>query len=492
VKLRIKNNSNTSQVIWIGMGSLSSFVLSMISAVILARYLDKTEYGTYRQVLYVYNTLLVLFSAGLPRVYGYFLPRYNLAEGKNIVWKVTKLLFVCGFTFSLCLFLLSNPIAFALNNSELELGLKYFSPIPMLLVPTLGLEGIFSAYRKTTYIAIYNVLSRLVMLIMIILPIILIEANYLYAIYGWIISSIFALVMAYFFMSIPFKGVDSKSSALSFKEIFRYSLPIMIASIAGIAITSSDQFYISRYFGIEVFAEFANGFIQLPFVGMVVGATSTVLMPLFSKMVYDRTDVNKLIELWQNALKKSAMIIYPLVIMFIYFAEETVTLLFSSTYSNSAIYFQIALVVNFFNIIMFAPLLLSLGKVKFYSNLHIIFAIFAWCGGYLIVLLTDSAVAIALFSITRSICIVLISLIYVSIIMKVSIGDLIPLKKLFVMIINGIVLLWLIGIVIMLVLPELSSVQKLIITCPLFLTIYMYTSKWLNLNYIILIKSIMK
>jgi O-antigen/teichoic acid export membrane protein len=492
MKLRKQNNSNTSQVVWIGMGNLSSFGLSIISAVILARYLDKTEYGTYRQVLYVYNTLLVLFSAGLPRVFAYFLPRYNLAEGKDIVWKVSKLLFVCGFTFSLSLFLLSKPIAFVLNNSELELGLKYFSPIPMLLLPTLGIEGVFSVYKKATHIAIYNTLSRLVMLIMIVLPIILIEANYLYAIYGWIISSTFALIIAYFFMSIPFRGVDSKSSALSFKEIFRYSLPIMTASIAGIAISSSDQFFISRYFGPEVFAEFANGFIQLPFVGMVVGATATVLMPLFSKMVYDKAEVKTIVELWQNALKKSAMIIYPLVILFIYFAEETITILFSSTYSNSAVYFQIALVVNFFNIVMFAPLLLSLGKIKFYSNLHIIFAIFAWCGGYLIVLLTDSAVVLALFSITRSISIVLISLFYVSVILEVPFGDLLPLKKLFLMIINGIVILWLIGFVIILLLPELSDVQRLIITSPLFLIIYMYTSRWLKLDYRILIKTFIK
>ncbi|OQA47798.1 MAG: hypothetical protein BWY47_01325 [Bacteroidetes bacterium ADurb.Bin302] len=55
-------SNNTIQAFWVGMGSLSAFTLSIISAAILSRYFDKAEYGTYRQILYVYSTLLVVFS----------------------------------------------------------------------------------------------------------------------------------------------------------------------------------------------------------------------------------------------------------------------------------------------------------------------------------------------------------------------------------------------------------------------------------------------
>ncbi len=144
-----QNTNNTIQALWIGMGSLSSFALSIISAAILSRYFEKSEYGTYKQIIYVYNTFLVVFSVGLPNVFGYFLPRYSLAQGKDIVWKITKVLFVGGFVFSLFLFLFSGTIAIILKNPELKIGLKYFSVIPMLLLPTLGIEGIFSTYKKS-------------------------------------------------------------------------------------------------------------------------------------------------------------------------------------------------------------------------------------------------------------------------------------------------------------------------------------------------------
>ena len=162
-----QQNSNTLQAFWVGMGSFSSFALGIVSAAILSRYFDKAEYGTYRQILYIYNSLLIIFTAGLPQVFAYFLPRFNLAQGKDIVWKISKILFLGGFVFSIFLFIFSGVVANIFKNPELATGLKYFSPIPVLLLPTLGIEGIFSAYKKTIYIAIYNTLSRLLMLMFI-------------------------------------------------------------------------------------------------------------------------------------------------------------------------------------------------------------------------------------------------------------------------------------------------------------------------------------
>ena len=244
------------------MGSLSSFALAIVSAAILSRYFDKAEYGTYRQILYVYNTLLIVFTAGLPRVFAYFLPRYSLEQGKDIVWKISKVLFFAGLFFSLFLFSFSGIIAKVLNNPELSVGLKYFSPIPMLLLPTLGIEGIFSTYKKTVYIAIYNTLSRFLMLLFIVVPVVVFKGTYLSAIYGWLAVSIITFFLAMYLNGIPFKKADKEKTTLGLKAVFSYSLPLVGASLAGIAIRSADQFYISRYYGAEIFAEYANGFIQ--------------------------------------------------------------------------------------------------------------------------------------------------------------------------------------------------------------------------------------
>ena len=58
----MSNNSNTVQAFWIALGSLFSFGFAIVSSMILSRYFPKEDYGTYKQVLYVYTTLLTVFT----------------------------------------------------------------------------------------------------------------------------------------------------------------------------------------------------------------------------------------------------------------------------------------------------------------------------------------------------------------------------------------------------------------------------------------------
>ncbi|MBK6963930.1 MAG: oligosaccharide flippase family protein [Bacteroidales bacterium] len=488
----INREGNTIQAMWVAMGSLSSFALAIVSAAILSRYFNKTDYGTYRQILYVYSTLLIVFAAGLPTVFSYFLPRYSLEQGKDIVWKVTKVLFLLGAFFSIFLFGFSGIIADLLKNPELKTGLKYFSPIPMLLFPTLGIEGIFSTYKKSIYIAIYNTLSRLLMLLFIVLPVIILKGSYLYAIYGWIVVSVISLILAFRFKQIPFRGILSEKSGLSYREVFGYSLPMVAASIWGIAIRSADQFYISRFFGAEVFAEFSNGFIDIPFVGMVTGATSTVLMPMFSKMIHDKSNIEDVLNLWKSALLKSAMIIYPVVFFFLFNAKNVVVFLYSDTYTNSAVFFQISMMVNFFNIIVFIPLILAMGKTRFYSRVHAAMAICAWALGYAVVLIFNSPVSIAILSVVISIVKILIFVLFVAKLFGISPIKLFPVDKILVLSIHSIITMVVITAGIRYLLPDMELFVELILSLTGFVVLLLLTSKLVRINYLMLLDPILK
>ena len=70
-----EQTSNSKQAVWVAIGSFFSFFVGIVSPVILSRFFDKGDYGTYKQVMYVYNTLLAVFTLGLPKAYAYFLPK---------------------------------------------------------------------------------------------------------------------------------------------------------------------------------------------------------------------------------------------------------------------------------------------------------------------------------------------------------------------------------------------------------------------------------
>lgn len=486
------NSNNTVQAFWVGIGSFSSFGIALLSAAILSRYFSKTEYGTYKQIIYVYNTLLLVFTAGLPRVFSYFLPRYSLAQGKEIVFKISKVLFFAGLAFSVFLFAFSGLIADVLKNPELSRGLKYFSPVPMLLLPTLGIEGIFSTYKKTFYIAIYRVITRFLMLIFIVGPVILFSRNYLAAIYGWVTVSVIILIIAYFFKSMPFKGVEQEKSGLYFKEILKYSLPIVSATIAGTIYRAANQFYISRYYGAEVFAEFSNGFIEIPFVHMITGSTSAVLMPVFSKIVHEKSDISQITNLWRSALQKSAVLIYPMVIYFMFYSEELVTIVYSETYAASAKYFSTAMVLNFFNIIIFAPLLLSMGEARFYAGLTYGLAITTWVVEYFVVIIFDTPLAIAISFVIIAIAGIAVSMGFSAKKLGVSFLSLFPVGRFMIIALHSFISLFLVNLLLKNIIPDIADIFFIAISGVIYLGILLITARLFKINYLEIIIPLFK
>lgn len=358
---------------------------------ILSRYFPKADYGTYKQVLYVYNTLLTVFTLGLPKTFSYFLPRVHEDQAKSLIKKLTNTLFLLGGVFSAVLFFGSDLIAKILKNPDLALALKIFSPVPFLMLPTMGLEGILSTYRMTKFMAIYTVITRTGMLLCVALPVMLFGGNYIQAIIGFVIASFISFALALYLKYYPIKNNGNDPVETSYKQIFQFSLPLLNASLWGMLIHSADQFFISRYFGPKVFAEFANGVTDLPFVGMIIGATASVLSPVFARMSHENLSPQKEIyPIWKSVFEKSAMLIYPLLIYTWMFADVMMVFLYGEQYRVSSNYFRIKSINYFFDIIIYAPLIINIGKVKYYANVHMYGAIFLLIFEYLSIIIIKS------------------------------------------------------------------------------------------------------
>lgn len=377
-----KDTSNTQQALWLAISSFSSLALGFVSAAILSRYFDKTEYGTYKQILYVYVTLQTIFTIGLPSVFSYFIPRYSQEEGRYFVNKINTIFVILGLLFSLVLYFSSGFIAQILNNNELSIGLKIFAVFPLFTLPALGVEGLYTALKKTKYIAIYNTISKLLMLVCIVIPVIYFEGNYKTAIIGWGVASFFICIYAMYMKNKPYIKVSKQRIENFYTIVFNYSIPLMAASLVGFFIASSNQFFISRYYGTEVFAEFSNGFISLPVIGMIGGSVRAVLLPLFSKAQYENNMASAL-RSYESAVLKSIILIFPLILFCCVFATDIVVFIYGELYSKSAPYFRVALIRDIFLVLPFLSVLLATGHTRVYFRVHLISAIVLLSFSYL-------------------------------------------------------------------------------------------------------------
>lgn len=420
------NSNNTSQAAWIAIGSLCSFLFTLVSSALLSRYLTKEAYGTYKQVMYVYNTLLSVFTLGLPLAYSYYLPRVSLPIGKALTKKMNNVFIVLGFIFSISLYLSADVVSSVLRNPDLSLSIRIFSPSPILILPTMGLQGVLATYKKTMLNAIYILISRIFMLLCVVLPVCMISSTVETALWGFVLSSFISMIVAIWFMNFPYRNVNKEPTAISYKQIFSYSLPLMAAGVLGVAINAADQFYISRYFGQEVFADFSNGSLELPFVGMVLSACGTVLLPVFSRMIYENTPVIDILQLWKRTALKAAYVLYPMIVFCMFYATDIMTFLYGNQYFSSGLYFRVMLIANFFTVIQFYPVILALGKTKQYATAHIAVFFMVWVTEALAVWIVHTAISITIVSVICKIVKILLLLRVVSTAMRLKVWQLFP------------------------------------------------------------------
>lgn len=491
MRIKINNNSNTVQAVWLGLGSFVSFSFGIISAAILSRYLSKADYGTYKQVLYVYNTLLVVFSLGLPRAYSYFLARVPIEAGYSIVRKINLMFLIIGIVFSLFLCIGSSFLADVLNNSALKECLQLFAITPIFLLPLMGIESIMATYRKAYINTIYVIGSRFFSLVCVVLPVILFDSSVYVAIVGFVFSSVLCCILGLFLERIPFRQLVKIPTQLEIKDILKYSFPLLLASVWGIVITSSTQFFISRYWGNETFAEFSNGFIELPFASMVISASATVLLPVFSKMVHERSTNTDIVNLWKSVAIKSSKIIFPLAIFACVFAKLIMIFLYGEEYMESSVYFQIITIVNLVRIVPYAPVVLALGKVKEYAHVHFITALGVVVLEYLMVLLfPDNPYMVVWISVWCTIISLYLQIKIVCNALNIPISQLVPYKKLGVILLCS-CLAAVLTKIFLLMLPMLSISLSLIVSGLVFVILYIIICKVIGISYVEIVMPIL-
>lgn len=476
--------SNTKQALWLALSSFSSLALGFLSAAILSRYFDKAEYGTYRQILYVYGTLQTIFTVGLPSVFSYFIPRYSHEEGKYFVNKINLIFVLLGLLFSIVLYFSSDFIAQILNNDELAIGLKIFSVFPLFTLPALGVEGLYTALRKTKYIAIYNTISKLLMLICIVAPVIYFKGDYKTAIIGWGVASFFIFLFAMYMKNKPYFGVSKQRIQKFYSTVFNYSLPLMAASLAGFFIASSNQFFISRYYGTEMFAEFANGFISLPMIGMVTGSITAVLLPLFSKAQKDKKITNAL-KSYESAVLNSTILIYPLILFCVVFATDIVIFIYGDLYINSAPYFRIALIRDIFTVLPFLAVLLATGHSKIYFTAHLVSAVILLSISYVFSKLLFSPILLVSFFVFIDIMRRIYFLFYIYKREQINLITFDMIKKMIIIILHISIVLIVLFVISKSILPkDLSLFIKIIINLISFYSLVLLTQKQVGVNYI--------
>ena len=358
-----KSYSLSKKAFIISFGKVINRLAALFAIMYLSYNLPKDIYGSYRQVWLLFNTLVPIISIGIPISINYFIPLLKENERKYFVIQTYFLLCILGFLFSLILFFGANSFAILFKNPEILNLIKYFSIIPFLCLPTLFYQNLFVCLDNPLLATKVSLFSSISYLLAIVFPIYI----------GYTVSDMIIILTYYYLIQFIvisflifriFRGIRVNYSFTLIKKQIYYAVPIGLTSAIGIISMSVDKIFISSFFNPETFAEYANGAMELPFIGILTGSIMAVLMPEFVKL-YNSKKIENIIRIWHSSITKIAFIFFPLMFFLFMYSQEFMVLFFSSKYESSSEIFRIYLLGLPCRITIFSYILLSANLARY-------------------------------------------------------------------------------------------------------------------------------
>ena len=346
-----------------GLVGIAKFVniLGLLAAsMILTRLLTRSEYGNYEQVWLVYNSFIPLIGIGLSSSIYYFSAREDRrAVYSSAIAGAT----IVGVISGVILAIFAPVIAHWFKADVLTSYIRIFALYAVLSAPSLMFESIFVTERRAGLLLGGNII-----LAVFFASSILAAALFFHSLTIVFISiAVVGALKTLYLVSFLIRGRKFFFGKLSpiLKAQMLYALPILVSGLAGTISKQVDRYLVSFFFTPDKFAVYAIGSKELPMIGVITGAASAVLFPVFSELG-SREGHGKFIEIWRNSVSKTGFFLLPLMVFLLFAATDFMSFFFGPKYAVSAGIFRIFLLLLPLRLAFYSQALLSLGKQKFY------------------------------------------------------------------------------------------------------------------------------
>lgn len=357
------NGGLTRKVGIIGASRLvATSVTALAVSMFLSRHLDQVQYGTFQQTWFFTHMCIEIALLGVPVGILYFGPRLSPGERKGFLIRVTALLAVVGALLALGLFAGAPFMARAFRNPMLEGTLRTFSLYALFVVPGLPMDAFLITQNRHRLLGLVTVAHSGALLAAVFLP----------ALLGLSLTAILWSLVGYGSVraglllgsaASTVGGTASESKPGLLRAFVGYSIPVALNDLFRIVARWLDKNIVSAYFSPETFAVYANGAVEIPFVNVLAGAISSVVIPEFSRLS-EEGKKEEMLALWHRAILKTGAILIPLFAFLMVLAVPFLVFLFSSAYAESAGPFRVYLLLLPLRSATYSPLLLALGRSK--------------------------------------------------------------------------------------------------------------------------------
>ena len=338
-------------------------IISLVTSMLLSRYRTLFEYGTYSQMLIVINLFSSVFMLGLPNSLNYFIVRAkNDEERQKFVNCYYTLSTFLSLLLGLSLSLSINLLVSYFDNDYLKKFIYFLAIYPWTSITTGSIDHFLIASKKTNLLLVLKLIHNLLLFLLVLIFQLLRIPFEIYMI-CFVSLEVAVTIVDYFFVRRISGQLKPYISFSMIKMIFKFSIPIGIASIVGIASIELDKLIIDYFFTTEQLAIYSNCSKELP---LAIFATSitAVGLPLLVRLLQNN-EINEALQKWRSIFIVSFSVIAVFSFGLVFFAEDAVFLLYGDKYVPGSNVFRVYSIALLLKCVYFGMILNSIGKTKF-------------------------------------------------------------------------------------------------------------------------------
>ncbi|NNE08993.1 MAG: oligosaccharide flippase family protein, partial [Gemmatimonadetes bacterium] len=341
---------------------IATSVNVLVVNVVLSRALDQNLYGTFQQTWFFAQMLMELFLLGFPVAILYFLPKMTEPERKGFLSRALLILFAVGAVLAAGLWLGAPRLAVFFNNDALTASFRIIAWYALFALPGIPLDAFLITMGRHRTLGIVTILHSVFFVLAVLVPL---GAGLPFAalIWGVVLYGLFKSGVLYGTAFHSVRTVEGRAPRSFWGGFVRYAIPVGLNDILRVVARWLDKTIVSAAFDPATFAIYANGAMEIPFVNVIAGSISQVVMPEMSKLA-EGTSRQGLITLWHRVIRKTAMLLLPLFFFLFAFAVPLMIVLFSERYAASAGPFRLYLLLLPLRAATYTPILLALGRSK--------------------------------------------------------------------------------------------------------------------------------
>lgn len=311
--------------------------LAMLLFMMLARFLTTEEFGKYQQVILVSSLLAMIFSGGIPVSVSYF---YGQAKSFTKQISIFKGLFFLQLTIlslgAFLLFLFKSELANIFSNEYLD---DMIVVMILIMISTSFLEYFKHLSVVSKRLNSYFRITSLIQLSAVLLSVLTIffTQNIYYIL---VIAAVAGVIQSLFLIKINLKYFLPSFNFVLISTIeYKYILAMASVGLIGVLNGFVDQLMVSIMLNVSDYAMLKIGAFQIPIISIVTGSLLTAMIPLLSKM-YKDNKIEDIIKTWSKSIEKATVLLIPIIIFCLVFAQEIIISFFGSKYEPSVIIFQ--------------------------------------------------------------------------------------------------------------------------------------------------------